>query len=176
MTLPLSEQTVLITGAGRGLGAAIARAFAREGAQVAINYHNSRDAAEALDAELGPRAAAFQADVTDADQVTQMVAAIQELAYGGLKPETIRRLERLGEELDGGDRKKSRIRADMMPITGTRLLREWQGVEHVVTVTTDGFEWQGRPYKSLSAIARAITGTRWNGWVFFGLRNRRRKA
>jgi hypothetical protein len=66
-----------------------------------------------------------------------------------------------------------RIRADMMPITGTRLLREWQGVEHVVTVTSDGFEWKGRPYKSLSAIARAITGTRWNGWVFFGLKNRR---
>jgi hypothetical protein len=43
----------------------------------------------------------------------------------------------------------------------------------VVTVTADGFEWQGRPYKSLSAIARAITGTRWNGWVFFGLKNHR---
>jgi hypothetical protein len=86
----------------------------------------------------------------------------------------VRRLERLGEELDGGDKKKRRIRADReRPITGTRLLREWQGVEHVVTVTADGFEWQGRPYKSLSAIARAITGTRWNGWVFFGLKNHR---
>jgi hypothetical protein len=98
---------------------------------------------------------------------------LQELAYGGLKPETVRRLERLGEELDGGDRKKSRIRADAMPIAGTRLIREWRGVEQVVTVTADGFEWQGRPYRSLSAIARAITGTRWNGWTFFGLRNRR---
>ena len=49
-------------------------------------------------------------------------------------------------------------------------------VEQVVTVTADGFEWQGRPYKSLSAIARAITGTRWNGWVFFGLKNHRRGA
>jgi hypothetical protein len=54
------------------------------------------------------------------------------------------------------------------------LLREWQGVEQIVTVTADGFEWQGRPYQSLSAIARAITGTRWNGWVFFGLKNHRR--
>jgi hypothetical protein len=104
---------------------------------------------------------------------SRLAYRIQELAYGGLKPETIRRLERLGEELDGGDRKKSRIRADFHPIAGTRLLREWQGVEHVVTVTVDGFEWQGRPYKSLSAIARAITGTRWNGWVFFGLKSRR---
>jgi len=99
---------------------------------------------------------------------------IQELAFGGLKPETVRRLERLGEELDGGDRSQRGIRADRdRPITGTRLLREWQGVEQIVTVTADGFEWQGRPYKSLSAIARAITGTRWNGWVFFGLKNHR---
>ena len=104
---------------------------------------------------------------------SRLAYRIQELAYGGLKPETVRRLERLGEELDGGDRKKSRIRADLKPITGTRLIREWQGVEHVVTVTNEGFDWQGRPYRSLSAIARAITGTRWNGWVFFGLKNRR---
>ncbi|GAA0311980.1 DUF2924 domain-containing protein [Rhodovulum strictum] len=103
---------------------------------------------------------------------SRLAYRIQELAYGGLKPETIRRLERLGEELDGGDRKKSRMRADTMPIAGTRLIREWQGVEYIVTVTADGFEWRGRPYKSLSAIARAITGTRWNGWVFFGMKNR----
>jgi len=107
---------------------------------------------------------------------SRLAYRIQELAYGGLKPETIRQLERLGEELDGGDRKKSRVRADTMPIAGTRLIREWQGVEHVVTVTPDGFEWQGRPYTSLSAIARAITGTRWNGWVFFGLKSRRARA
>ena len=105
---------------------------------------------------------------------SRLAYRIQELTYGGLKPETIRRLERLGEELDGGDKKKRSIRADRdRPITGTRLLREWQGVEYVVNVTADGFEWQGRQYKSLSAIARAITGTRWNGWVFFGLKNHR---
>ena len=107
---------------------------------------------------------------------SRLAYRIQELAYGGLKPETVKRLEALGEQLDGGDRKKSRIRADLKPIVGTRLIREWQGVEHVVTVTADGFDWQGRPYKSLSAIARAITGTRWNGWVFFGLKNHRRRA
>lgn len=107
---------------------------------------------------------------------SRLAYRIQELAYGGLKPETIRRLEALGEELDGGDRKKSRIRADLKPIAGTRLIRDWQGVEQVVTVLQDGFEWQGRPYQSLSAIARAITGTRWNGWVFFGLKNHRRAA
>ena len=104
---------------------------------------------------------------------SRLAYRIQELAYGGLKPETVKRLEALGEQLDGGNPVKRRIRTDLKPITGTRLIREWQGVEHIVTVTADGFEWQGRPYKSLSAIARAITGTRWNGWIFFGLKSRR---
>src|SRR5690606_26604569 len=59
---------------------------------------------------------------------SRLAYRIQELAYGGLKPETIRRLERLGEELEGGDRVKRSIRLDRdRPITGTRLLREWQG-------------------------------------------------
>jgi len=108
---------------------------------------------------------------------SRLAYRIQELAYGGLKPETVRRLERLGEELDGGGQKKRGLRTDRdRPITGTRLLREWQGVEYIVTVTADGFEWEGRPYKSLSAIARRITGTRWNGWVFFGLKNHRRRV
>jgi hypothetical protein len=98
---------------------------------------------------------------------------IQELAYGGLKPATVQRLEALGEQLDGGNRVLRRIRQDDRPIAGTRLIREWQGVEHTVIVLRDGFDWEGRPYRSLSAIARAITGTRWNGWVFFGLRNQR---
>jgi hypothetical protein len=59
---------------------------------------------------------------------------------------------------------------------GTRLVRDYRGVEHTVTVLHDGFEWQGRPYRSLSAIARAITGTRWNGWSFFGLKSHRAGA
>ena len=95
---------------------------------------------------------------------------VQELAYGGLKPETLARLEALGEQIDGKNITLRRIRKDQRPITGTRLIREYRGVEHLVTVTRDGFDWQGRPYQSLSAIARAITGTRWNGWLFFGLR------
>ena len=98
---------------------------------------------------------------------------IQELAYGGLKPETIERLEALAEDLDGGDPTRRRQTAKDRPIAGTRLIREWQGVEHCVTVRDDDFEYQGRPYKSLSAVARAITGTRWNGLIFFGLKNQR---
>jgi 3-oxoacyl-[acyl-carrier protein] reductase len=76
MSKSITDQVVIITGAGRGLGAAIARAFAREGAQVAINYRQSRDAAEALAQELGPRAMAVRADVRDAAEVAQMVAEV----------------------------------------------------------------------------------------------------
>ncbi len=104
---------------------------------------------------------------------SRLAYRIQELAYGGLKPETVQRLEALGEQLDGGNVVLRRLRQDDRPIAGTRLLREYQGVEHTVTVLADGYEWQGRPYRSLSAIARAITGTRWNGWTFFGLKTQR---
>jgi hypothetical protein len=66
-----------------------------------------------------------------------------------------------------------RRRAEDRPIAGTTLIREYEGVLHHVTVRQDGYEWQRRPYKSLSAIARAITGTRWNGLVLFDLKSRR---
>jgi hypothetical protein len=101
---------------------------------------------------------------------------IQELAYGGLKPETLKKLRALGEQLDGGDPSRRRRHSQDRPIAGTRLIREWQGVDHCVTVCNEGYEYQGRPFQSLSAVARAITGTRWNGWVFFGLKNRKDAA
>lgn len=105
---------------------------------------------------------------------SRLAYRIQELAYGGLKPETVRYLEELGEELYGkGGTIARRIRHADKPIAGTRLIREWQGVEHTVTVRDNDYEHMGRPYKSLSSVARAITGTRWNGWVFFGLKQRR---
>ena len=101
---------------------------------------------------------------------SRLAYRIQELAYGGLSEATLERLRALGEQLAKGG-KIARARADRKPIRGTRLIREWQGVEHCVTVRDDDFEYQGRPYKSLSSIARTITGTRWNGWVFFGLKS-----
>ena len=107
---------------------------------------------------------------------SRLAYRIQELAYGGLKPETLARLEALGEQFDGGKVTVRRMRGDDKPIAGTQLIREYQGVEHVVTATRDGYEYQGRPYQSLSAIARGITGTRWNGRMFFGLRPSRRAA
>jgi hypothetical protein len=104
---------------------------------------------------------------------SRLAYRIQELAYGGLKLATLERLEALAEDLDAGDRAKRRRMDKDRPIAGTQLIREWQGVEHCVTVREECYEYQGRPYESLSAIARAITGTRWNGWVFFGLKNQR---
>ncbi len=88
----------------------------------------------------------------------------------------MKRLEALGEQLDGGNIVVRRTRVDNRPIAGTRLIREWQGVEHCVTVLLAGYEYGGRPYKSLSAAARSITGTRWNGWVFFGLKSHRSRS
>ncbi len=99
---------------------------------------------------------------------SRLAYRIQELAYGGLKPATVATLEAMGEELDGGKPSRRKIRGDRDLTVGTKLKREWQGVLQTVLVTRTGYEWQGRPYKSLSAAVRAITGTRWNGWTFFG--------
>jgi len=106
---------------------------------------------------------------------SRLAYRIQELAYGGLKPETVARLEALGEQFDGGNVAVRKMRGSDRPIAGTRLIRDWKGVEHCVTVRDNDYEYQGRPYQSLSAAARAITGTRWNGLTFFGLKNQRRR-
>lgn len=100
---------------------------------------------------------------------------IQELAYGGPDRETRRMLDLLADEVEGHARRKHQIADPRNPVIGTRLIREWDGVEHTITVLKDGFDWQGRKFKSLSAVAREITGTRWNGYRFFGLRERKRE-
>jgi len=99
---------------------------------------------------------------------------IQELTYGGPDKGTRRMLDALANEVDGTLTRKRQIIDPRNPVAGTKLIREWDGVAHTVTVLRDGFEWEGRRYKSLSAVARAITGTRWNGYRFFGLRERKR--
>lgn len=88
---------------------------------------------------------------------------IQVDAFGGLDAATVRMLERGPIPA----RKPS-----LAP--GTRLSREWQGRRHDVDVLEQGFRYDGRDYRSLSHIARAITGTRWNGLRFFGLREQPR--
>jgi hypothetical protein len=98
------------------------------------------------------------------DIMARMIAyRIQEEAFGGLDRETIKLLDRLarGEKPNELNR---RLKA------GTVLVREYQGERHTVTVVPDGFVWQDTTYSSLSTIARAVTGTAWNGPRFFGLR------
>lgn len=94
---------------------------------------------------------------------------IQELALGGPARESRRALDLLADEAQGGNGRKAIVSDPRKPAVGTRLVREWDGVEHTVVVLKDGFDWQGRKFKSLSAAAREITGTRWNGFRFFGL-------
>jgi hypothetical protein len=74
------------------------------------------------------------------------------------------------EKPNGTGRSGRRPRHDVHLLEGTKLLREWRGVMHEVTVIDGGYEHQGRRYRSLSAVARAITGTQWSGPLFFGLR------
>jgi hypothetical protein len=94
---------------------------------------------------------------------------IQAQALGDLDPATIRFLERIAA---GGRHASTAV--PLPPIRslkpGTLLRREWQGVLHTVEALNEGFAWGGTTYKSLSEVARAITGTRWNGPRFFGLR------
>ncbi len=93
---------------------------------------------------------------------------IQEAAYGGLDPATARLLRQLMAQyakMPGKIVMPRRIKP------GAILVRQWKGDSHRVTVLQDGFAYQGQTYDSLSVIARLITGTRWNGPRFFGLRN-----
>jgi Protein of unknown function (DUF2924) len=99
---------------------------------------------------------------------------LQEQAYGGMKPEIRRQLEKIAVRYrrdpstkDVSFREPQRIKP------GTRLMRQWNGKRHQVTVIEDGFEYEGERYKSLSVIARIITGTRWSGPLFFGLKGQR---
>jgi hypothetical protein len=95
--------------------------------------------------------------------------ARQERRYGGLPKPVARELDRLLTRVfrDGDT---SQLTTVPLPRAGTILVREWHGVTHHVTITQDGFLWNGKTHQSLSAIARIITGTRWNGPRFFGMR------
>lgn len=113
--------------------------------------------------------------------VGRLAYRIQELAYGGLSESVEARLDeclpedRIDSESGAAARLKRRQRKNGMPVAGTRLIREWQGRRYEVTVVDGGFEYEGRRYRSLTAITKAITGTHWNGPAFFGLRKPERK-
>ena len=96
---------------------------------------------------------------------------LQAEVYGGLDAETLRLLKKASE----ANCKSSRLQPRRLS-KGSKLLREWHGEMHEVLVLDKGFAWRGETYSSLSAIARTITGTNWNGWVFFGLKRRSKEA
>lgn len=132
------NHTVLITGAGRGLGAAIARAFAREGARVAINYRRSASQAETLARELGPNAAAFATDVTDAAAVAAMVADVARR----LGPPTVLVHNALADFSFNGD-----ARANLDTLTWRDIARQAEvavgGALHAIQAMRPHFEAAG---------------------------------
>jgi len=102
---------------------------------------------------------------------------IQELAYGGVRPETRAKLDAIldAEGYDefgrAGSKPAPKLPGDGL-VPGTVLVRHYQGQRHSVTVLAEGFEYRGKPYRSLTAIAREIAGVQWNGPAFFGLRGK----
>lgn len=108
---------------------------------------------------------------------------IQEITEGGLSDRAKARIDELASKPAPRSRRRHRAtgapsraarrklrRDSRLPEVGTVLTREHDGVEHEVIVLEDSFEYDGETYRSLSAIARVITGTVWNGWTFFGLK------
>jgi hypothetical protein len=93
---------------------------------------------------------------------------LQENAYGGLKPATRRVLAKVAENASA--RRPIRVVPERTLKHGTVLLREWHGVQHQLTVLESAIMFQKKQYKSLSEVARKITGTRWSGPLFFGLK------
>ena len=98
---------------------------------------------------------------------------VQAAALGDVDKPTARLLDRIADEARSGKRVEVPVpdRAGLRP--GTVLVREWDGTAQRVMVLADGFAWNGGTYASLSKVARAITGTRWNGPRFFGLRDQK---
>jgi hypothetical protein len=102
------------------------------------------------------------------DIMGRMIAyRIQEGAFGGLDRQTIKLLDRLAR----GEKPGTELSGRLKP--GTVLVREYQGERYTVTITPEGFSWNGAIYGSMSTIARTITGTAWNGPRFFGLRDKK---
>jgi hypothetical protein len=96
---------------------------------------------------------------------------IQEVTLGGLRPKRQRQLRQVAQKLNQTGAANIPLRPELKP--GSRLVREWQGRTYEVLVLDDGFSWQDTHYRSLSALARKITGTAWSGPLFFGLKPNR---
>jgi hypothetical protein len=113
--------------------------------------------------------------------IRRLAYRIQELAHGGLALTAREKMNRLLDDAGYDDIGAVRASRRGLPrkrgpaILGTRLIREWNGERHEVTAVEGGFEFRGRRYRSLSAIAKLITGTHWSGPAFFGLRDGKQK-
>ncbi len=109
------------------------------------------------------------------DYVTSRVAfKIQERAFGGIDPDIKRKLLRLGESQSVFGKRRG---SEMHLMPGTVLMRDWNEATHRVVVTPDGlYDLDGKVFKSLSAVARHITGTQWSGPAFFGVKRKMQGA
>jgi hypothetical protein len=96
---------------------------------------------------------------------------MQEKAYGGLKPATRTQLLRIALALESATSTAEWLSKPKIK-PGTRILRQWRGETHEIMVTESGYEYRAASYRSLSEIARKITGTRWSGPAFFGLKHK----
>ena len=103
-----------------------------------------------------------------------IIYQLQERAYGGLSKAAARKLEQAAAGPLGRGAAKSTPPISLKP--GTRLVRERRGVTHTLLIHAEGIEWGGQRYRSLSVVARKITGARWSGPRFFGLRQRPRDS
>jgi len=99
---------------------------------------------------------------------------LQEKAYGGLKPNTRTQLRRLAALLAAD--KSAPLTRESRFKPGTRLIREWRGETHEVTIHASGYEYRGKEFATLSEIANLITGTRWSGPLFFGTKSSCKKS
>ena len=93
---------------------------------------------------------------------------MQVQVYGGLSSATKRRLREIAEAVRRGNPDAAGISRQIR--LGTQMIRQWRDKTHIVTAIAGGFEWNGQTYKSLSAVAKDITGTNWNGYAFFGIK------
>jgi len=110
--------------------------------------------------------------------VRRLAFRVQELAHGGLSDATRAQLRAIAEQDGSGGKVRPLARRnanDSAPVPGTVFVREWHGNRHEVRAVADGFEYAGKAYRSLTAVAKAITNQHWNGKLFFGLRDRRKK-
>lgn len=107
--------------------------------------------------------------------IKHIIWEMQAREQSGYTAKTIKQLEILAKDLDQNPKLKSHslkilMQSNLRVKTGTKLLREYKGINHEVLVLEQGFQYNNKIYKSLSAIANKITGSRWNGKVFFGLK------